>query len=68
MKRLAFLVSAVVFFCAASSAQEMNGTLKRIADSGEMKIGFVPDAPPMSYLDDDGNAVGYSITLCKTVA
>ena len=68
MKRLAFLVSAVVFFCAASSAQEMNGTLKRIADSGEIKIGFVPDAPPMSYLDDDGNAVGYSITLCKTVA
>lgn len=68
MRRFALLIFAAVFVCATSSAQEPSGTLKRIADSGEFKIGFVPDAPPMSYLDQDGNAVGYSITLCKTVA
>ncbi len=43
-------------------------TLERIKSSGEFRIGFVPDAPPMSFLDDQGNAVGYSIDLCRTIA
>lgn len=68
MQRLAplFLISA--FFCAPSSAQELTGTLRHIAESGELTIGFVPDAPPMSFLDEQGNPTGYSIALCKVVA
>ena len=68
MRRLTFILTALCLINAAASAAELNGTLKRIAESGELKIGFVPDAPPMSFLDAEGNPTGYSIALCKTVA
>ncbi len=43
-------------------------TLARIAETGEFRIGFVPDAPPLSFVDADGDADGYSIELCRFVA
>ena len=49
-------------------AAELTGTLKRIADTGKFRIGYVPDAPPMSFVDDDGTVVGYSIDLCRRIA
>jgi glutamate/aspartate transport system substrate-binding protein len=51
-----------------AAAQELTGTLKRIADTGEIRIGFVPDATPMSFVGDDGNPTGYSIALCLGIA
>jgi len=68
MRRLSFLLLALCLLHTNVSAQELTGTLKRIADSGEFKIGYVPDAPPMSFTDKDGNPVGYTIALCKSVA
>ena len=51
-----------------ASSQALDGTLKRIADTGEFRIGYVPDAPPMSFLDADGNPTGFSIALCRGIA
>ncbi len=68
MRRLSIVFLALCFLTTNGAAQELTGTLKRIADAGEFKIGYVPDAPPMSFDDKDGNAVGYSIALCKSVA
>lgn len=68
MRHLPTLLLTSIFLCATSSAQELTGTLKRVADSGEFKIGYVPGAPPMSYIGEDGKPTGYSITLCATVA
>lgn len=66
------LISAVAAFAVLGSvpaqAQMSSPTLDRIKSSGEFRIGFVPDAPPMSFLDDQGNAVGYSIDLCRAIA
>jgi ABC-type amino acid transport substrate-binding protein len=67
LRKIALLVVIVAFFGSAS-AQEYTGTLKRIAETGEFRIGFVPDAAPMSFLDADGNTVGYSIDLCRHIA
>lgn len=53
---------------APATAQELTGTLKKIADSGEFHIGYVPDAPPMSFVGDDGQPTGYSIALCRGIA
>ncbi len=53
---------------AQADAQELTGTLKRVAESGEFRIGYVPDAPPMSYDGDDGKPTGYSIALCRNIA
>jgi len=68
MRRLALIYATLGFLCAAANAEDLTGTLKRVADSGEFRIGFVPDAPPMSFLDKEGNPTGYSIALCKNVA
>ena len=63
-----FLVCVIAVLAGPVDAAEPTGTLKRIADTGQIRIGFVPDAPPMSFLNDDGEPVGYSIALCRSVA
>lgn len=62
------LVLGVFLLTSAAVADEASPTLSRIAESGEFRIGFVPDAPPMSYRDYDGKAIGYSIELCRHIA
>ncbi len=68
MRRLSIVLLASCFLGATGVAQELTGTLKRIADSGELRIGFVPDAPPLSFTDAKGKPAGYTIALCRTVA
>lgn len=68
MQRLPIVLLATCLLCTSATAQELTGTLKRIAETGEFKIGFVPDAPPMSFVDEQGKPAGYTIALCKTVA
>ena len=68
MRRLFIVLLAACFLCSTAAAQELTGTLKHIADTGEFKIGFVPDAPPLSFIDEHGEPAGYTITLCRTVA
>ena len=66
MRTLIFLL--LIFSFATSNADSHTGTLKRIAETGEFRIGYIPDAPPLSFEDDEGNVVGYSIDLCRRVA
>ena len=51
-----------------SAASELTGTLKRIDDTGRMNLGYREDEPPMSFRDQSGNPVGYSIDLCDHIA
>ncbi len=60
------LLLAVSLTLLLASAQA--DTLKRVAETGEFRIGFVPDAPPLSFVDSDGTAIGYSIDLCNHIA
>lgn len=66
MRTLIALFLALSF--ATANADNHVDTLSRVAETGEFRIGFVPDAPPLSFLDSDGNAVGYSIDLCRHIA
>ena len=68
MIRILFLLLVATTSTTRADAQELTGTLKRIADTGEFRIGYVPDAPPMSFDDSDGNPTGYSIILCRNIA
>ena len=43
-------------------------TLQEIGEDGVFRVGFRMDAKPLSFLDPDGNAVGYSVDLCRQVA
>lgn len=50
------------------NAERRSPTLERIAESGVFRVGFVPDAPPMSFVDANGTPRGYSISLCNHIA
>ncbi len=43
------------------------GTLERIADRGEFRIGYRTDARPLSF-EEDGEAAGYSVDFCRRIA
>ena len=64
------LVLGLAFVClqiSVSAASELTGTLKRIDDTGQMNLGFRESEPPMSFRDQFGNPVGYSIDLCDHI-
>jgi glutamate/aspartate transport system substrate-binding protein len=44
------------------------GTLDQIKASGEIRIGYRSDAPPLAFNDSSGQAAGYSVDLCKRIA
>lgn len=52
----------------AALAQELAGTLKKIKDSGTITIGRSENSVPFSYVDAQGNPIGYSIDLCNHIA
>ena len=68
MRKMALAAVFTALLVATGVAGAESPTLQRITESGTFRIGFVPDAPPMSFLDDQGNPVGYSLTLCRSVA
>jgi glutamate/aspartate transport system substrate-binding protein len=49
-------------------AGELSGTLKRINDSGQINIGFRTAEPPMSFVDQADQPIGYSIDVCDHIA
>jgi len=65
MRRQVWL-SLILSVLAVAGAQAQ--TLDRIRDSGSFRIGYREDAAPYSYKDTLGEAVGYSVELCRTVA
>jgi ABC-type amino acid transport substrate-binding protein len=46
----------------------VGGTLDQIRKSGEIRVGYRTDAPPLSFNDSSGQAIGYSVDLCKRIA
>ncbi len=70
-RNLARWLLSLAFATAISAnvqAQTLDGTLKRVSESGIFTIGYVPDAPPMSFDGEDGKPTGFSIALCQHVA
>ena len=53
---------------ASAGAQQLTGTLKKIADSGMVTVGHRDSSIPFSYYDDKQQPVGYSMELCARVA
>ena len=49
-------------------AQDLQGTLKKIKDSGTITLGYREQSVPFSFKGTDGTPAGYSVDLCKSVA
>lgn len=68
MQLLAGLLLALLLMSHPAAAQELDGTLKKIKDSGTFTLGYFETAPPFSFPGPDRRPVGYSIDLCTHVA
>lgn len=49
------------------AAQDAQGTLGKISNSGTVILGYRDSSPPFSFLDGSGRPIGYSIDLCLHV-
>ncbi|MGI9330561.1 MAG: amino acid ABC transporter substrate-binding protein [Gammaproteobacteria bacterium] len=65
MRKIILLLSLAALI---GNVQAASGTLKRIADSGEIKIGYRAATEPFSFQDSSGQATGYSVELCQRIA
>ena len=68
MRAMLLGLAVVCFQVSTSAASELTGTLKRIDDTGQMNLGFRESEPPMSFRDQSGKPIGYSIDLCEHIA
>ena len=61
------LILGLVLVClqvSVGATTELTGTLKRIDNAGQMNLGYREFELPMSFRDQSGDPVGYSIDLC----
>ena len=66
MNRLALAVLALTVSFAAP-AQPLDGTLKKVKETGGITIGYRESSIPFSYLDDRQKPIGYAMDLCMKV-
>ena len=66
--RIAAAASLLAAACAPAKAQDLEGTLKKVKDTGTFTIGHRDSSIPLSYLDDRLQPIGFSIELCRHVA
>jgi glutamate/aspartate transport system substrate-binding protein len=52
---------------APARTQELEGTLRKVKETGTFAIGYRESSLPLSYLDEGLQPVGFSIELCKHV-
>jgi ABC-type amino acid transport substrate-binding protein len=67
----ALVVAAVlVGFALPASAQDLQGTLKKVKDTGVLTLGYRENSPPFSFVSmlDRVTPAGYSVDLCQRVA
>ena len=63
------LIAAGLFvgIAAPAETQELEGTLKKVKETGVITIGHRDSSIPLSYLDDRLQPIGFSIELCKHI-
>lgn len=66
--KLVFSVLAIGLMSVSATAQELTGTLKKIKDTGVIKIGYRDASIPFSYLDENQRPIGYGVDICLKIA
>ncbi|MBI2225439.1 MAG: transporter substrate-binding domain-containing protein [Betaproteobacteria bacterium] len=67
ISKLLLTVAACTICAAPLAAQELTGTLKKIKDTGVVKIGHREASSPFSYQDDKQQVVGYGTDICLKI-
>lgn len=64
----ALALTGLLFFATNAYAEVRAGTLKKIADTGIITLGFHESTPPFTYSIGDGRPLGYSYDIALKVA
>src|SRR6516162_4181108 len=67
MGRLVVFLVATVCACGQALAQDAEGRLKRIGETGTVKLAYRSDANPFSFVNAKGQPDGYTVDLCEFV-
>ncbi|MEI7611283.1 MAG: transporter substrate-binding domain-containing protein [Betaproteobacteria bacterium] len=62
------LLIALLSSNVGAATSELSGTLRKIADSGTMVIGFHEATPPFTFISSDGRVLGYSYDFAQKIA
>ncbi|WP_246710240.1 amino acid ABC transporter substrate-binding protein [Martelella soudanensis] len=62
------MMAASLFSSTFALAQSGDAVIDRIREKNAISIGYREASIPFSYIDDEGQPVGYSTDLCKEVA
>lgn len=65
---LSLLAAILIWPSSNLLADDAEGTLDKIARTGEFVIGYRTDASPLSYENANGEPSGYSVDLCRRIA
>jgi glutamate/aspartate transport system substrate-binding protein len=67
LRHLLLGVTAAFVAVGSAQAQPLSGTLQRVKETGEIRIGHRDVSVPFSYLTDDGKPIGFFIDICSRV-
>lgn len=67
MRLLLIALLALLLPAAPASAAELGGTLEKIKQNGAIALGHREASYPLSFLDEAGQPVGYSVDLCLRI-
>ncbi|MGQ0578268.1 MAG: amino acid ABC transporter substrate-binding protein [Betaproteobacteria bacterium] len=68
MRILSAVAIAALLLSAPVPAADLTGTLKTIKDGGVIKLGYLSQSIPFSFVDAQGKPLGYSPDLCLRAA
>ena len=67
MKRLFYSLILAATVAVPAQAQSPGGTLAKIKETGEIRLGHRDVSVPFSYLDDNQKPIGFAMDLCERI-
>ena len=65
---ISILILAAILMVGCSAGATAESTLNQVQESGRVRIGVRNDNPPMSFIDESGQWVGFDVDLANAVA
>lgn len=62
------LITTLVMILSACGPARAESTYDKVMDAGLVRVGTRNDNPPLSFIDDDGNWVGFDVDLANALA
>ncbi len=68
MIRMTLMASCILLWSLNVHSADWTGTMQKVNDTKRFVIGYAPDAAPLSFENESGEVVGYSVELCRRIA